>query len=1116
MAGYTANDRKQSNEISGLPSKRWETMPVPIAAPSNGLSNSKPRYDPVKNSAASGFNIYTPRKQPKNETTVNRNPRAGNHSARATLANLPPRNARKVDGGQTLTGASGHGQRAPREREKHGTRKEVLEISDSEGEDRGQLVMPRSPSSDEMNIGHRNPPTKATRNIDSRTSRALDAPLSSVFKSRQPAPDGPSTQLLMAQTSRGIELPEDPISDHYSDCEVRMIDKPPENNVKQKVAIFEEKLNPTPIHSDSGQEQKKPSTSRKPDPTPTHLNPRPDQKKLHIDLEEEEKKKVKSRMKPKSQHQQQLNFTPTPNGDPMTSATPFIKSSGSKPTKTQPKTLPVETLCIGSHRSEDGDEMELLWNMSGNMVLRYTIASSDKHLSFTFTDHEVRHIEFSTSTKPSDPSEYLVIAIFPCTNASVAKELKSAFPGHFDTVETQVGVVTLKFNKHDKAWKPNPYKEFTTWLPKHFPSKTGALRSQGSINVWEGSVDLTQRPRTPPQALRKRARSLDTTDGAGPSKIRLREAAGDNLPSTPQDSTSAPPRPKPRPVGRMANPESSSEGRRRSTRNTTQLAKTPSPAVDSDELILVYPQGTTGAVNLTNGDLRRLEPGEFLNDTLIEFGLKRWLKGLEDSQPELAKQIHVFSSFFYKKLNKKNFDEGFESVKKWTSKLKLFGKKYLIVPINENLHWYLAIIYHPEHVLLPPDPVPIRTVRSSGRNAVKSSQTTTKKETEPPPGKTKMDVDETTPVGRFVPAEFSDDTPGGELGSEDNMTDEEEPARKLTDSFNDSCSISKIPLHYDEMIHESPSISVDPAPDPAESSRRRSISLSASDYEREAVSKAITYTPSPEDVDAIMASPKGDPSKLFDEDKDVELASSSHIPPITTEDFYAPPKPSIKTPRIMGPTSKGKGKAPENTVAYMDVDPLTEEEEVEATDPSPAKPKTYIFTLDSLGSAHPKAIKVLSKYLGLEAKDKLNVEKYSDAVGKQAHVPFQPNYCDCGIYLLHFVETFMSDPAGYCTKILSKSRSRTAQDRQADWKESGIGGMRDVLKAQILSLSDEWKLERQAKENAKKEADQTQAVVIESSDDEVDIVASTVVVKRPRAKRGGKAAGSTPGPSRSR
>jgi hypothetical protein len=61
-------------------------------------------------------------------------------------------------------------------------------------------------------------------------------------------------------------------------------------------------------------------------------------------------------------------------------------------------------------------------------------------------------------------------------------------------------------------------------------------------------------------------------------------------------------------------------------------------------------------------------------------------------------------------------------VRKWTSKIDLFKKKYIIVPINEkygpllllrdktliakphSLHWYLAIICDPEHVLQLPLP----------------------------------------------------------------------------------------------------------------------------------------------------------------------------------------------------------------------------------------------------------------------------------------------------------------------------------------------------------------------------------------------------------------------------
>ena len=83
--------------------------------------------------------------------------------------------------------------------------------------------------------------------------------------------------------------------------------------------------------------------------------------------------------------------------------------------------------------------------------------------------------------------------------------------------------------------------------------------------------------------------------------------------------------------------------------------------------LLVYRPLGNGAVNITRGDLERLQPGKYLNDTLIEFGLKYvltdcrapltndhhcrlWLNDLRDCDPELADQIHLFSSFFYKKL----------------------------------------------------------------------------------------------------------------------------------------------------------------------------------------------------------------------------------------------------------------------------------------------------------------------------------------------------------------------------------------------------------------------------------------------------------------------------------
>lgn len=99
--------------------------------------------------------------------------------------------------------------------------------------------------------------------------------------------------------------------------------------------------------------------------------------------------------------------------------------------------------------------------------------------------------------------------------------------------------------------------------------------------------------------------------------------------------------------------------------------------------------------------------------------------------------------------------------------------------------------------------------------------------------------------------------------------------------------------------------------------------------------------------------------------------------------------------------------------------------------------RTYIFTFDSLGSRHPQAIKRLSAYLKMEAQDKKNIVNAGNAEGKSAlvifflffentlfyetllQVPVQPNFCDCGIYLLHLAQTFMSNPSHYRRMILA-------------------------------------------------------------------------------------------------
>ncbi|KAK9370131.1 hypothetical protein V1509DRAFT_618611 [Lipomyces kononenkoae] len=97
---------------------------------------------------------------------------------------------------------------------------------------------------------------------------------------------------------------------------------------------------------------------------------------------------------------------------------------------------------------------------------------------------------------------------------------------------------------------------------------------------------------------------------------------------------------------------------------------------------------------ITEDDFSRLDEGEFLNDTIIDFYLRYIQDRLQEAHPEIARSTYIFNTFFYKRLTQRiNGVKGaFDNVKKWTSKVDLFSMKYVIIPIHERAHWYLAVI----------------------------------------------------------------------------------------------------------------------------------------------------------------------------------------------------------------------------------------------------------------------------------------------------------------------------------------------------------------------------------------------------------------------------------------
>lgn len=384
-------------------------------------------------------------------------------------------------------------------------------------------------------------------------------------------------------------------------------------------------------------------------------------------------------------------------------------------------------------------------------------------------------------------------------------------------------------------------------------------------------------------------------------------------------------------------------------------AHEPEPSIihNPDEVMLVYPQSGTGAVTINRGELARLEPGEFLNDSLIELGLKIWLNNLRERDPNLVDQIHVFSSFFFKKL-----DGGrgkgceYDKVKKWTAKFDLFSKKFIVIPINEHLHWYLAIICFPEFVLKAPpthlSTQPTRVTRSSDAAAAAQAQ------------------ERRASLESDIPNVDQSSTIDVEAGSPT------EPGRMEIDN---------------ELADQSQKMAIDSTTPP------------------EIPSDAMIVDANPND--------NGSESEVLDMTND------------TGEDQAAP-------------------------------QPIVDEK----------SQKTWILILDSLGGKHPRTIRLLREYLQAEALERHKaVVEIKDAKSsggfvedKHLAVPVQPNWCDCGVYLLHYVEAFYSNPLKILALPPGARRRGHANFSQYEelWQTAQVKKNREAFRVKVLALSSAW------------------------------------------------------------
>jgi hypothetical protein len=122
--------------------------------------------------------------------------------------------------------------------------------------------------------------------------------------------------------------------------------------------------------------------------------------------------------------------------------------------------------------------------------------------------------------------------------------------------------------------------------------------------------------------------------------------------------------------------------------------------------LLVYPPppNDKNSVTLTTYDLERLKPGEFLNDTLIEFYLLHLMIAV--LTPEQRARCYMFNTFFFDKIASGRSGDGkyYADVARWTKHVDLFSKDFILIPINEHAHWRLIVVCFPGELLVEVPP----------------------------------------------------------------------------------------------------------------------------------------------------------------------------------------------------------------------------------------------------------------------------------------------------------------------------------------------------------------------------------------------------------------------------
>ncbi|KAL8696545.1 MAG: hypothetical protein Q9201_007607 [Fulgogasparrea decipioides] len=405
---------------------------------------------------------------------------------------------------------------------------------------------------------------------------------------------------------------------------------------------------------------------------------------------------------------------------------------------------------------------------------------------------------------------------------------------------------------------------------------------------------------------------------------------------------------------------------------------------------LEYPKDAKKRTTVYWADLERLDEGEFLNDNLILFYLRYLENKAEQADPTVSRKVYMFNSFFYERLT--TTDNGhkginYEAVRKWTRGVDLFTYDFVVVPVNESAHWYVAIICN----------LPALQRQLGGFDGEDGHAWPTRDDEISPSSLRRVSNEENARIAaassKYMPEDANEQEAAASfaemsLEATEGATKENNPGPNVPET-------SHLDATDQQMLDDQLQASVEPS--------NEGQALKAEELERD----------------------------LGEDDEIVKMEKA------TPTQLKKGKKKSLPSPRTFDPS------------------------------------KPTILTFDSFGTAHSATIRALKDYLHEEANDKRGMD--FDAKGLQGvtakRIPLQDNFCDCGVFLLGYMEKFFENPREFINKIM-----RVEWDIKADWAKLDPSKIRTKMRKILMGLEEERRNDFIRAKQAKKTSKPTEQV----------------------------------------